>query len=46
MNEAEEDGLLRGGGDVGGYKVKMRIFKVSTSEGIKGGTNVEEGVDG
>ena len=44
-NEAGEDGLLRGGGDVGGHEVKMRVLKISASEGIKRGTNVEKRVD-
>ena len=38
--------MLRGGGDVGGHEAKMRVFKISASEGIKRGTDVEEGVDG
>ena len=35
-----------GGGDVGRHKAKVRVFKISMSEGIKRGTDVEEGVNG
>ena len=38
--------MLRGWGDVGGHEAEVRVLKVSTPEGIEGGTNVEEGVDG
>ena len=38
--------MLRGGGDVGGHEAKMRVFKISASEGIKRGTDVEKRVDG
>ena len=46
MNEAREDCLLRGRGDVGGHEAEVGVFKISTSEGIEGGTNFEERVDG
>ena len=40
-----EDSLLRGWGDVGGHKAKMRVFEISVSEGVKGGANVKKRVD-
>ena len=45
MDKAGEDGLLRGWGDVGGHEAEVRVLKISSSKGIEGGTNVEEGVD-
>ena len=41
-----EGGLLRRRGQVGRHEAEMGVFKVGTSKGVEGGTNVEERVDG
>ena len=45
-DETRKDSLLRGRGDVGGHETKMGILKICTPESVKGGTNVEKGVNG
>ena len=39
-------GLLRGEGKVGRHKAEVGAFEIGTSKGVKGGTNVKEGIDG
>ena len=46
LDETRKDSLMWGWGDVGGHEMKMGILKICTPESVKGGTNVEKGVDG
>ena len=35
-----------GWGDIGGHEMEMGVLEIGALEGIKGGTNVKEGIDG